>query len=321
MTNVNSKLITNYLLIILYSYIFVYLLPWEDIKIFSDIENYLSRILYLSRGGEERTFSGLSILSGEGLWKFILLNIAHSGYDYKEFLYFISFISLSIYAFFTIKRVNIILILVFFLNPMFIDLIMGQIRIALAFSLLLIAYEMKSKKIALALLFSAIFIHTAALLIIGIYFILFRMSLLFRTRKYFLYSIIFALIVSLFLKYGIDILLVGLDDKRVNYSSVIKASSISYSLFWFLITLILVLKAKFGNEKNNIIIAFSIVMMSIFFFSSLIGSYGQRYVAISIPLIVISINYLPKYYREGTFILFGIYQLLQLIYWTKYQII
>jgi len=318
----NNRDFKYIIFVIIYSYVYIYVIPWVDIKEFTDIDNYLSRIIYLQRGGKERIVTGISVLFDEGLWKFILLKISlFSRASYEEYLYIVSLISLSTYTFYTVKKINPLILLFFFFNPMFIDLIMGQIRIALSFSLLFIAFEINKNKLSIFLVVIAVFIHSASLLLLLIYFLLVKGYSIFSERKYYLYAIFLALILAILLKYGVDIILIAVEDKRANYSSIIKSNSVAYSIFWFLITLILLIKVKIQDSKTNILVAFSMTMMSLFFFSSVIGEYGQRYVAISIPLIIIAINNLPKYYKESTYIMFGFYQMLQLVYWTEFYII
>ena len=49
-----SNGILFYLIILLYAYCFTYCIPWENFHIFTDIENYLARIINLANEGEER---------------------------------------------------------------------------------------------------------------------------------------------------------------------------------------------------------------------------------------------------------------------------
>lgn len=310
------------LISIIVSYLYVFVIDWTLIKTagFSDFFNYLERIIYLEKGGLERSSSGLSILFSEFIWKYVLLFTSSIFSKPETALYFISALSFSIYFYFTIKRVNFFIVLILLINPMFIDLIMGQIRIALAFSLLLIAYELKErmKYISISLLLITPMIHTSMFLIILIYFVLsFIINLKMHLRKRYILVFLTAFIIAFFLKFGADSILVSVGDKRANYSEVIQASSIKYSLFWFILSIILFLYVKPKNKNENLIVVFSITMICLFFFSSLINAYGQRYLAIAIPLVIISVNYLENKQKYITFFLITIYQGLQYLYWTK----
>lgn len=304
-----------YLLIVLYAYSYVYLIPWDTLKEFSDIKNYLASMLFYKQEGTIHTVEGISFIVSEWLWKFILLQLSYFS-NTKDILYLVSFFGLSVYSYFTFKKVHYFVVVLFFFNPMFIDLILGQIRILLAFSLLLIAFQISSKKSILFMLMG-ILVHASSILFIVIYFILKAMNIIFKNRNFYFYSILLSLILALFLKYGIDVLLIALDDKRANYADKISGNSIKYSIFWFLVSITLAINSYTNehNEKLKIIIGFSITMTSLFFFSSLLGSYGQRYVAVSIPLIIISIYHLPSKYSWGLFYIFALWQLFQFFYW------
>ena len=310
-------MILLFLLILSYAYFFVYIIPWIDIlgKDFSDIRNYMERIEYLNQGLPEREFHGISILFSEYLWKYISIAIGRFFNDYRAGLYLVSFISISLYSFFTFRRVNIILVSLLLITPMFIDLVMGQLRMSIAFPLLLVGYELRGKTISLIPILTAIFIHSASFIFITVYFILKYIEREFPLESLYRNGMILALFMAFFMKYGVDIILIAVGSPKANYNSIIEATSISYSLLWFLLALVLILKAPIQDIEERIIISFSVTMMSFFFFASVFGVYGQRYVAISIPLIIISINYLPKHYKQAIFVTFLLYQFLQFKYW------
>lgn len=309
-----------FMLVFFYSYCYVFLIPWDDFHVFADIQAYYDRMVVLSNNGAEKNYQGLAYIFSEPLWKEILAWISNTvSTDYYIFsLKFISFVSLFIYIAFTLKRVNIFIIALFFLNPMFIDLIMAQIRLALAFAFLLVAFEFRSKKFFISFLFlvSAVCIHTASLLFIGIFILLRKMNTLCRTRKFYFYSFGLSALLPIFLRFILPIILMAIGDRRANLENY-PVSSITYSSIWLLLAVTLLFKAYYGDRRKNIIIAFSITMMGLFFFSSVVGLYGQRFVAVSIPLIIISINYLPKYYKEMSYILLAIYMEFQWLYWLE----
>jgi len=319
----NKKI--NYLFVsLIYSIIFVYIIPWTELKNeeFIDLFNYTDRIIYLSNGGREREFFGISFLFSEVIWKYILIYMTMLIKDPWIIVSVISFISLFIYTYIVLKKTNNYFLLILLFNPMFIELIMGQIRIAFAFALFLIAYELlisnRLKILSYSLIIIIPLIHTAMLIIIAVFSYIYFFNSYFKNIKYYyIWAIISALLLSLLLKYGADILLLNVGDKRANYSQIIEASSIKYSFFWFILSiLVFMFSTTIRKEENNIII-FSLIMMSIFFFSSLIGAYGQRYVAIAIPLILICISFFKQKYQVYLYSLIFIYLLLQHYYWMK----
>jgi hypothetical protein len=312
-----------FLLVIGYAYFFIYTIEWVEIigHDFADMRNYLERIEYLRRGLPEREFSGIGLIFSEYLWKFITIMIGLFFDDHRAGLYLVSFTSLSLYTFFTFRRVNIVLAAALLLTPMFVDLILGQVRMSLAFPTLLMAYELRTKKISFLILVIAVFIHTGTLIFIGTYFILKYIENRFEPEKLYQYSMLWAFIMVIIMKYGIDIILIAVGSPKADYASLIEASSISYSLPWFILALILVFKASYETMEERMIIAFSVTMMSFFLFASVFGVYGQRYVAVSIPLIIISLSYLPRHYKQGTILALILYQFLQYKYWFSMTLV
>jgi hypothetical protein len=315
----------NYIFVsLIYSIIFVYIIPWTELKNeeFIDLLNYTNRVVYLLNGGKEKEFFGISFLFSEVLWKYILIYLTILFKDPFIVVALISFISLFIYTYIILRRTNNYFLLILLFNPLFIELIMGQIRIAFAFALFLIAYELlinnKLKILAFIIIIVVPLIHTGMLIVITVFLYIHFFNSYFKNIKtYYFWAVVTALFISLLLKYGVDILLVNVGDKRANYSQIIEASSIKYSFFWFILSILIFMYSNSIKKDENNIIIFSIIMMCIFFFSSLIGVYGQRYVAISIPFILLSISFLKQKYQIYLYSLLFIYLLVQHYYWMK----
>ena len=316
MTNKNYNL---YLISLFYAIFITYVIPWTSIYNgeFVDMQNYLLRVKYLHLGGTEAMPTGIAWLLSEPIWKYIVLAIGNNFHDYRLALYLISIIITFLYAIFLFKRVEYYIGMIFLFNPMFIDLVMAQVRSALAFALLLWAYDLSSKRWSSIVAIVAFLIHASMPLFIVIYFLLSKLNEKFVPKKFYLISIISALLFALFMKYGVDILLSLIGDRHANYDKIITGASISYSIVWFImIGVVVATFATFNNEKDRVIVGYAIVMTSFFFFSSILGNFAQRYVALTMPLIIISIGFLPKHYRQGTYVVFFLYILLMF----KYQL-
>jgi len=305
-----------YIISLFYAILITYIIPWTTIYHgdFLDIGNYLKRIEYLYVGGNEASHIGLSWLLSEPLWKYIIIGIGLTFDDYRLALYLISIIIVFLYSIFLFKRVPYPVGMILLLNPMFIDLVMAQVRSALAFSLLLLAYDISSKKWSIIVTIISILIHASMPLFIFIYFLLYKLNKSVSSKNYYLITIITALFFALFMKYGLNILLTILGDRHAGYENTIVSASLSYSMVWFAIGIFVATFATFKNENERIIAGYAITMTSFFFFSSLMGNFAQRYVALTIPLIIISISYLPKHYKQGTYVLFFMYILLMFKY-------
>jgi len=307
----------HWLFAIFYALFFVFLIPWTDIlgREFTDIANYLNRIVYLKGDGSEAILFGVQWLLDEPLWRWIIIAIGYIFDDYRFALYCISFISMLFYGSFFFRRIEYYIIIILLINPMTVNLFIEQVRIVLAFSLVLVAYDLSSKRFALLLLIMAFLIHASMPIFIGLYFILYQLNKMVEARKYYLVAIGVAVFMAIFMRYGLDFILHLLGDRHAGYSNVIEGSSFSYSIVWFLIAMVLSLFSNFHHEKERILIAYAIVFMSFFFFSSLLGMFSQRYVAVIMPIIIISISFLPKHFKQGTYVALFAYNLLMFKYW------
>jgi len=309
MTNKNYNL---YLLSFLYAILITYVVPWTTIfhGDFVDIGNYLTRIEYLHRGGTEAIHSGISWIISEPLWKYIIIAIGFTFDDYRLALYLISILIVFLYGLFIFKRVDYYIGMIFLFNPIFINLVMAQIRSALAFAILLLAYDLKSKIWSTILAIMAFLIHASMPVFIFIYFLLSKLNQKVSPRKFYLITIITAFFFALFMRYGVDILLTIIGDRHAGYTNVIRGASLSYSVVWFAIGLVIATFATFKNDNERIIAGYAITMTSFFFFSSLLGTFAQRYIALTMPFIIISISYLPKHFKQGTYVVLFLYILL-----------
>lgn len=209
---------------------------------------------------------------------------------------------------------------------MVIDLFMGQTRIAVAFVLVLIAYDLyekknSPKKLVLLLLTMAFLIHISMIIFYGIYYLLYLLNRRVEDKKYYLIAIITALVMAVFMKFGSNILLIIIGNSHANYEEVIESSSLSYSIAWFMIALIIGTFAEFKDIKNRVLVAYAITIMCFFFFSSVLGMFAARYVAVIMPVIIVAIGYLPKHYKQGTYLFLLAYNIFSFKYWLKFTII
>lgn len=318
----------NYFLSLLFAITFVYLIPWTEIygAEFADIFNYVERLKYLARGGFEGEVKGVQWLLTEPLWKAFLSNVSHVTQDYRALLYGLSFFSIFVYFSFLVKRVEFYIAIIFLFQPMVLDLVLGQIRNAVAFAVVLLAYDFyENKKVnnnfAFLLFGMAIFIHISILVYYSIYFLLYKLNEKVEDKKYYLIAIFTALFIAFFMKYGSNIVLSLLGDRHANYEGIIRASSLSYSLIWFLIALTLATFGDFSESKKRILVAYVITILCFFFFSSLLGMFAARYVAVIMPLTIIAIGYLPKHIQQGTYLALFLYNIFAFKYWLKFTIL
>ena len=126
---------------------------------------------------------------------------------------------------------------------------------------------------------------------------------------------------AFFMKYGGNIILMLLGDRRANYGEIIEASSLSFSVAWFIIALVVATFAEFKGSKNRVMVAYAITIMMFFFFSSILNMFAARYVAVIMPFIIIAIGYLPKHFKQGTYLFLFAYNIFAFKYWLKLTIL
>jgi hypothetical protein len=310
---------TVWLLAVIYAGIYVFLIPWVDIlgKEFADTANYIFRIGYLKEGGTEAQLTGIKWLLDEPVWRLIVLTIGITFDDYRLALYFISFIAMVFYGSFFFRRVEFYVVMILLLNPMSINLFIEQVRITLAFGLLLFAYDISSKHLKVFVALIAFFIHASMPIFIAVYYILYHANQKVEARKYYLITLGIALGMALFMKFGLDAILTIMGDRHAGYGDISAGSSLAYSMIWFMIAMIISVFATFENENDRVIAGYAIVFMSFFFFGSILGVFAQRYVAVIMPIIIIAVGYLPRHLKQGTYVFLFAYNMLMFKYWLE----
>ena len=305
---------------LLYATVYVFLIPWTEIRgaEFVDIENYIFRINYLHHGGKEHVYHGIAWLFSEPLWVAILHGIGNVFTDIRLVLYGISFFIVTVFSHFLFKRLPIFVVIIFLINPLSVHLFIEQIRSGLGLALLLLAYDSSSKKIAIFLILMAVFIHAAMYIFVTIYFLLYLFDHIVEPKKYYLWIIIFAFLFALFMGYGLHSILQAIGDRHAaSVEDPGRVTSVKYTVGWFVFAGIFTLWADFTKRHIRIIVGYAIFMMSFVFFLSLIGSTSTRFVAAVIPFILLSISYLPKHFKEGTYMLLFAYDVLLFQYWFR----
>ena len=317
------------LISIIFSYIFVFIIPWTNWVYFVDIDFYMDRIGVLFTYGLEgditKNYTGAYFLFSEVLWYFLLVQLPFLFNDIQTGLSWISFTSLLVYSFYTFRHSNILISSILLLNPIFIDLIMSQIRIAFAFAILLLAYMLikKSKILSTILVLISFFIHTASFLLVAIYLFIFSIKKIIKDE-----DLLFKMMIILpsFIVFFMSFLVLPIldffgDSGRVVYfTGQADVSTVFFSIIYlgFSVLIAFLPKKKTYLEVVDII-AYSIFMGSLFFGLSLVQLYGSRFVAIAFPFFIIAIDKLKSQPRFIVYSLLFIYQLIYLSYWVRYS--
>lgn len=308
-----------------FSFIFLSV-PWESIKVgvdgigFFDRNNYISNI---GSGGRLDYFdysTFLSKISGEYLWALITnFWVVDLNYSAESFLLFVSFVCIFSFSFFLIKKSHWVSLILLF-NPLIVDFVVSQSRLALAFSILILSgYFYKKKKLGAAVLAClAAIIHTASFIFIFIFIAInFFLSIYKRNKisNEFLFLLLFVVgfLVSIMVGPARDFILSYFGDRRAIYHDM--SSSLLYSSFWMLLLVPLFIE-KYKNIYDEVY-CFSIVICSIVFWNYFFSSYSTRFISVGIPFIIYSIfsfSSVNKIIVAGAFIL---YSLMQWLYWLQ----
>lgn len=320
--------VSNWIFSLLYAYVFIYLIPWVELygEELADIYAYTARLVYLHRGGFEGNPTGINWVLSEPIWKQIMLFISQYSSDYyRGALYFISALTVFLYISFLLKRVPWYIGMIFLVNPMMVDLFLAQMRSALAFGIVLIAYdyflrENHSKILLAILLVIALMIHASMPLFYLFFFLLYYYNSRVEEYKYYFIALVFGIFIAFFMKYGVTAILTFIGDRHAGFDEYIGGSSLAYSISWMIIAFIIGAFGDFTDKRQRILVAYAIMIMSYFFFSSVLGVFAARYVALVMPLIIVSISYLPKHIQQGTYLFLLLYNIYSFKYWLQLSI-
>ena len=318
----------NWLLSLLFAFIYIYIIPWTEIYglEFVDIHAYMQRMKYLHDGGVEAEYFGLKWLTSEPIWKAMVIALGNMFTDYRAVFYGISFVTVFSYVSFLIRRVEFYIAMIFLINPIMVDLFLSQLRSVFAFSIVLLAYNLyennrEAKFLTIFLLIIAALIHVSMPVFYAIYYLMYRLNKNTEAYKYYFFAIVTGLFIAFFMKYGSTLLLEMIGDRHAGYDEYIDAASVSYTIAWFIIALILATFGDFEEREKRVQVAYAITFMSFFFFSSIVNIFAARYVALIMPFIILSINVLPKHIKQGTYLFLVVYNIYSFKYWLQMSIL
>lgn len=298
-------------------------IPWENVRDFQfiDRENYY---YYFTYGQNILEYTKLTewyhYLTNEVLWHLTIPYIL-SKYNVSITLVFdcITQFTLFTFALFLSRNKGLAGVLLLF-NPLLMTLAFDQLRSALSFSLLLWAYMLPKKMlpIALMLVLAAPLIHTSSILFVLIYACLTALSYVqskFSLNKLIVVSmLVFAgLIMSLAFGELFHYVLSLVGDRRAERVLADSSSGIKYTSFWFLfLVLILFQRPDFFNKITR---NYSVIILSFVSFNTLFGGYSLRFLAVSLPFLVITMLELNRISRFIAITLFAVYASIQWYYW------
>lgn len=296
------------------------LFPWDSVykSIFVDrytyyilITHYENRIHYVDFD------SVLSYITEEWFWSFLtFLWHDYLKFDINYFFLIISF--LLVYTSLLVLRLHGVLYLsIFFVNPIFIEFFYSQLRLALAMSIIFMAYYLFKTKganfIGFFLLLLSLFIHTTSII-----FILLIFSFIFIKKDIsrFIFSILIPVFLSLMTGTYRYSFLSYIGDRRAEYSDMSGDWYILILyyiiLFTMIITWVIKVRAKSFPEWYYI----SLSSLSLCFFSYVFHSYPSRFLVALYPFVLMGVVLLPKHLKILAILGNIFYILFAFVFWT-----
>ncbi len=305
------------------SSIVVVSIPWEYLKgeQFEDLQVYIQTYNELQQG-HVKVFdldNKLSILlNSEFLWKYILFGLGYLGFDAVLSLKIISFICFAFISYFVFKHVGFHVSALLLYNPLIIDFVMSQQRSALAFSIFLLSLSSKRVSSLYIMMFCAVFIHTASVVLYSSYFFAkyleSRFSLI--TYRKNLRNILLIFIVMLFLISSKQAVLSFIGDRRA-YLEAVQVSFL-FSMVWMLVSVYFILFSRISNS-NYIYLYLFFAFDFLFLIGTFSGEYSLRFLTFAVPFLIISLaSFLRRIEFCVIFYLIISYQFIQWVYWWKF---
>ena len=292
--------ITNGLIVILLmSALFAaigFAIDWAELRGYNFIDrtNYIN---YFSYSENVLAYTKLEYwyqyLSREVLWHISIPWLQKDlGLNIHTILNSISFLSLFTAAF-VLTRYKPVWSILFLCSPLLITLSFDQLRIALAFSLLVWAYLLPKKFLPISILLCVLspLFHTSSVLFLALFGCL---KLLFWCKKTLQLNHITILIslvltgatMSFLLGEALHVLLELIGDRRANIYVDDASSGIKYTSFWILLLLATLAQPK--SFFDNLFNCYSVIILSFVTFNLIFGGYSLRFLAVSLPFLMIT---------------------------------
>ncbi|MDD5462879.1 MAG: hypothetical protein PHG00_14825 [Methylococcales bacterium] len=322
----HTSVILRFFFALLFSLLFISA-PWNQLvlKTNGDVEQYLMRIGNLLAGTDTDVDSmGLiTYLFSEPVWRYILILIGETFNKPIDGLILVSFCVIFIYAFFLCGRVNLFLASFFLFNPMINDLVMAQVRSALAMALFLVALMINNKLIRLLVIAIASMIHTLTFVFFLVYivanFIEFKRDC-YNYKKSGIAALFFGIVLASFMGGGKAFLLSVTGDRRFAPDYDVVPISFLYLSYWMLLALVIALPSiqRFDNGfKDYWTSYYSIIMLTLPFVMGLFGGNSVRFVALCFPILLYSMTLHKTPVKASLIGSMFVYQIIQYLYWVR----
>ena len=300
-------------------------IDWELLRgyYFIDRRNYTEYFKYdenvLARAKDLAWYNYITI---EYLW--------HAGIPFLKDMFSVEllhvFNALSFFCLFTfafvVARFAPLWSVVLLVNPLLMTLAFDQMRMAVAFSLLIWAAVLPRKAliVSLALCSAAPLIHTSSVLFIALFVglkVLQAISTSIQLKRGLV--IVVLVFVGAFMSFlfgdFLQAILAAIGDRRADRYLEDASSGIKYTSFWMLFLLAsLIQPDAFYNRLSN---QFVVIVLTFVTFNLVFGGYSARFLAVCLPFSVIALSSLERSLKLPVIFAYVIYAGLQWSYWVR----
>lgn len=296
---------------------FVVLFPWELIQKlpFSDfiayVEEFSNQVLSKR---ELYQLSGLKdFYTFEVLWDELARSLTRLTGSAAVALHLISFFILFVWALFLFRRVHFGVALLFLFNPTAIDLSMSIIRNGLAWSLVIIGMNVRSKFLKYALFFVAIFIHSSTLLLLVIFGLVHLAARIWKGRSLTIAGLGIGVGIGLAVTIGAQIAFGIIGDRRFSAGYALGGGSLLQASLWLILLYFMCISGREYVRENILVIA----LLAWYETMNPFIPWSYRIWGTFLPVIAVAILKLPVRKRQIAMYCYTGYFVLQWIYWTK----
>jgi EpsG family len=319
-----SNKFTQLTVVLLFT-VFISRIPWEKLHgaEFIDLTRYRDYFLYGQSILEYSSFSGFfDYITKEALWHYSIMFLVRGlGFSVDNVFMAISTLCIFSFSLFLVRRQGVFS-LILLINPLFISLAFSQLRSALAFSLILLAYMIELRTLKFVLVLFALFIHTSVILFIFLFFLVIYFSSKIEKQKLgklitFISLCFIGLVIAISIGPLKQIILGYLGDRRAGYGDA--SSSFLYTSFW--LGLLLMCAFQNTNYFKDTTNCYAIVMLSIISFNFFTGGYSTRFIALTLPILMSAMLNFSGIYKYSSLFTYVAYAAFQWFYWMQNKII
>lgn len=301
--------------------------PWEEIFQaiygygFTDKGVYFDYFLNRTNVLDYKEFNSLlSYVSNEFLWHYVISWLLSNTNILIDHIFLaISCFTLLVFGLLLTKWQNIYA-LPLLINPLVIVFAFSQYRLALAISILGLAYLINEryKIISFFLILASLLVHTGTTLFLLIYAVIwlikqFSIRCQIKNTSVFIILFVTGSFISLLIGPLREIILSAMGDRRAEYHDM--SSSLLYSIFWMALLIPFYLNRKYLVSVDYA--RYAIVIVSIVFVNAFHGGYSTRFLAAAFPCLVAAILDLQGLIKMTVIIFFVVYTVFQWLYWLR----